>query len=424
MILAVSSSILVQFIEIGFIGQLGTDPIAAVTFTFPLTMALSSVALGISIGCSSVIARRVGEGAWDAVRRLATHGFVLIAAVTSLLAFGAWLAIDPFFRALGASDDVLALIRSYLDVYLPAAVLFTLTMVAGSIVRATGNARIPGLVMTVGAALNLLLDPMLIFGWFGLPRLELAGAAWAGLLSRAFTATAMIYYVAVRERLVMDRTGWLVGLVASWREILVVGVPAIATQLIGPVSGAVITRLLAQHGDAVVAGFGVATRIEAVAMMALFALSGSIGPFVGQNHGAQQPERVRLGMRTAYTFCLWWGALACVLLWLGASHLIPLIDDHAEAVAAASSYLSIVPVSYGLWGCLMMASAAFNSLGRPIPSTIMSFVRMLVLYVPLALLGNHLFGYVGIFFATALANATMGGVGWLWLVRSYTVVRA
>ena len=421
MILAVSTSIIVQVIEIGFIGQLGTDPVAAVTFTFPLTMALSSVALGISIGCSSVIARRVGSGDWDAVRRLASHGFVLIASVSSILAVAGWLAIDATFRALGASAEVLDLIRAYLNVYFPAAVLFTLTMVAGSIVRATGNARVPGLVMTFGALLNLALDPLLIFGWFGFPRLELTGAAWAMLVSRLITGAMMIYYVTIHERLVLQMSGWARGLLASWREILHVGIPAIATQLIGPVSGAIIIRLLAEHGEIVVAGFGVATRIEAVAVMVLFALSGSIGPFVGQNHGAHARDRVRHGMRAAYIFCLSWGAIACAALWGGAAYLIPLINDHPDVVAAASLYLMIVPVSYGLWGVLMMSSAAFNSLGKPLPSTAMSFVRMFILYVPLALLGNHLWGYVGIFIATAASNCIMGGVGYVWLSRSYTV---
>jgi putative MATE family efflux protein len=421
MILAVSSSIIVQVIEIGFIGQLGTVPVAAVTFTFPLTMALSSVALGISIGCSSVIARRVGSGDWDAVRRLASHGFVLVASVTSILAVAGWLAIDAAFAALGASAEALDLIHSYLNVYFPGAVLFTLTMVAGSIVRATGNARVPGLLMTCGAFLNLALDPLLIFGWFGFPRLELAGAAWAMLISRLITGAAMIYYVTVHERLVMQMSGWTEGLLRSWREILQVGVPAIATQLIGPVSGAVITRLLAEHGETVVAGFGVATRIEAVALMVLFALSGSIGPFVGQNHGALKHDRVRQGMRAVYAFCLCWGVIACSALWLSAAYLIPLIDDHPGVVAAASRYLLIVPISYGLWGVLMMSSAAFNSLGKPLPSTMMSFVRMFVLYVPLALLGNHLWGYVGIFIATAASNCIMGGVGYMWLSRSYAL---
>jgi Na+-driven multidrug efflux pump len=191
-----------------------------------------------------------------------------------------------------------------------------------------------------------------------------------------------------------------------------------ATQMIGPMSGAIITRLLASHGQVVVAGFGVAARIEAVAVMLLFALSGSIGPFVGQNWGANALPRVREGIRVVYQFSLLWGAAAWLLLWLLGAQLVPLIDTNPEVVTAARTYLAIVPISYGLWGVLMMSSATFNSLGKPIPSTVMAFTRMFVIYVPLAMLADHYVGYAGIFIATATANAVMGCWGYLWLKRT------
>jgi len=419
MMIAVSASIVVQVVEASFIGRLGTDPLAAVTFTFPLTMMLSSIALGISIGTSSVIARRVGSGDWDAVRRLTTHGLLLVASVLSALALLGMLTIAPTFRLLGASPAVIDEITVYLLIYYPGTVLFTLTMVAGSVMRATGDARLPGYVMTAGAVLNLALDPILIFGWLGSPSLGLPGAALAMVLSRLAMAGVLSYVVAVRMRLLLPRGRIRAGFAASVRDILHVGLPAIATQLIGPVSGAIITRIVASHGATVVAGFGVAGRIEAVAVMALFALSGSIGPFVGQNAGAGAHDRVEEGMRVAYRFSLAWGACACVVLWFFAQFVVPVVAPTADVVAVACQYLAVVPLSYGPWGVLMMASAAFNSLGKPIPSTLMSAGRMFVLNVPLALLGNALFGYSGIFVATAITNALMGLAGYVWLKRVF-----
>jgi len=419
MMIAVSASIVVQVVEAGFIGRLGTDPLAAVTFTFPLTMMLSSIALGIGIGTSSVIARRVGSGDWDAVRRLTTHALLLVLGVLSVLAALGMATIGPTFRLLGASPAVIDEITVYLLIYYPGTVLFTLTMVAGSVMRATGDARLPGLVMTAGAGLNLALDPILIFGWIGLPKLGLPGAALAMVLSRLAMAGVLGYVVAVRMRLLLPRGRIRAGFVASVRDILHVGLPAIATQLIGPVSGAIITRIVASHGGAVVAGFGVASRIEAVAVMALFALSGSIGPFVGQNAGAGAHERVEEGMRVAYRFSLAWGIGACIVLWFFAPFIVPIVASSADVVAVASEYFAVVPLSYGPWGVLMMASAAFNSLGKPIPSTVMAASRMFALNVPLALLGNALLGYRGIFIATAATNAVMGCVGYLWLRRVF-----
>jgi Na+-driven multidrug efflux pump len=293
--------------------------------------------------------------------------------------------------------------------------------VAGNIMRANGRANVPGVVMTLGAFANLALDPVLIFGWFGMPRMELAGAATAAAITRLGTAGVLLYYVA-RDDLVI-RHNILDGFIVSARRILQVGLPAMATQLIGPVSAAVVTRLLAAHGEVIVAAFGVASRIEAVAVMLLFALSGSIGPFVGQNWGANKPERVREGLTVSYRFCLIWGVIAAVLLALFGGEIAALVDDSSSVITTAAFYLTVVPWSYGLWGVLMMASASFNALGKPLPSTMLSFSRMFLIYIPLALLLDKLFGYSGIFIATATSNALGGMLGFLWFRKRYFIDR-
>lgn len=412
MMLGVSSSIIVQTLEMGFIGQLSHSHIAAITFTFPLTMILTSIALGISIGTSSVIARSVGGGNPEENRRLAAHSLAITALSMSALSFVGWAAIDPVFRFLGAEPHLLPMIHSYLDIYYPGVVLFTLTMIASSIMRANGQANVPGLVMTGGALLNLAIDPILIFGWFGFPRMELAGAAAAMTVSRVVTSSVLLFFV-IRGNLVHLQNIWS-GISASSRRIFHIGVPAMATQMIGPITAAMITRLLATHGEIVVAAYGVATRIEGIAVMLFFALSGSIGPFVGQNFGAGKTERVREGLRVSYIFCLVWGLFMAVLLTLFGGTLSGWIEDSAEVVETASWYLAVVPWSYGLWGMLMMSSASFNALGKPIPSTIMSFTRMFFLFLPLAWILNQWIGFKGIFIATLISNLTMGTVGYFW----------
>ena len=188
-----------------------------------------------------------------------------------------------------------------------------------------------------------------------------------------------------------------------------------ATQLIGPVTAALITAMLATHGEAVVAGFGVAGRLEAVAAIMLFALSGSIGPFVGQNWGAKRADRVRSGVHTSYLFSLVYGFVVAMPLLIWGDSIARLFETDPVAIEAAAFYLAVVPTSYGLWGVLMMASASFNALGKPIPSTVLAFTRMFILYLPLAYFLNSSYGYKGIFIATMISNSLLGIVGWLWL---------
>jgi len=384
-------------------------------------MILTSIALGIGIGTSSVIARGIGSGERSDAQRLGTHSLLLVSVTMLVLSAIGMLYIDEVFTALGAGEELLPLIHSYVDIYYPSVVLFTVAMVAGNIMRASGSANIPGVAMTLGALANLVLDPILIFGWFGFPRMELAGAATAAAVTRFGTAGLLLYFV-VRDDLVVTRDIFS-GFAASARRILTIGLPAMATQLIGPVSAAIVTRLLASYGEVVVAGFGVATRIEAVAVMLLFALSGSIGPFVGQNWGAKRPDRMRDGVIVAYRFSIIWGVVAAVALALFGNEIVALVDDSDSVITTAAFYLAVVPWSYGLWGVLMMASASFNALGKPLPSTLLSFSRMFIIYVPLALLLDNWFGYPGIFVATATSNALGGMLGFLWFRHRYFVDR-
>jgi Na+-driven multidrug efflux pump len=148
--------------------------------------------------------------------------------------------------------------------------------------------------------------------------------------------------------------------------------------------------------------------------MLLFALSGSIGPFVGQNWGAHEYDRVRNGVNASHIFSLAWGAVVAIPLFLFGENIARLIDTKPEVVNVAGIYLALVPWSYGLWGVLMMSSASFNALGKPLPSTALSFARMILVYVPLATLLNNLMGFVGIFIATFISNILFGMISWRW----------
>ena len=205
----------------------------------------------------------------------------------------------------------------------------------------------------------------------------------------------------------------------SWRRIMVVSIPATATNLIGPISMAIVVSLLAGFSQETVAGFGIAARIEAMFVIPLFALSASIGPFVGQNWGAERYDRADAAMLLSFKYSLAWGAVVAVALYLLRYPIAAMFDDNPDVIAVAVIYLKLVPISYGAWGVLMMSSAIFNSLGKPISSTIMSIIRMFILYIPLAFLGKWLFGMEGIFMAAAASNLFMGALSFGWNRRTY-----
>ena len=406
-----------NLVDTYFVAQLGTDALAAISFTFPVVFVLGSVALGLGAGTASVVARAIGAGDRARVQRLATDALVLAVVIVAVLVVVGLLTIDPLFTAMGASPAVLPLIHDYMAIWYLGMVFLVVPMVGNAIIRATGDTRFPSYVMMTAAGVNVVLDPILIFGWFGMPRLEIEGAAIATVIARAVTLVAAVAVLHYRERLLTARLPSLAMLLDSWREVLVVGLPAAGSNVVLPVTAGIVTGVMAGFGPEAVAAFGVAGRVEAFALIPLMALSSVMSPFTGQNWGARQPERVREGVVLAFAFCAAWGVGSALFLAAVGPVIVPLFDDDPTVIALASAYLWIVPVSYAGHGAIMVAAAAFNGLRRPLPGTVINVGRSLLLFVPLAFLLAPL-GPLWVFAAAMASNVAGGIAAWLWTRRA------
>jgi len=412
MLMGFVSIMTASLMETVYIGIVGTEELAAISFTFPLVMILQGVSMGLSVGASSIVARTMGTGDREKVRRLITHCFMLVMVLILFLAFIAHVYLEPFFMLLGAQPHILPLIVSYMDIWLLGLPFFTVALVGSTLMRAAGDAVTPGYLMTIGSALHVVIAPFFIFGLGSAPEMGLEGAAVGFVLARTVSFCLYTYYIGYRDRLLIAS---LTGLWSSLRSILHVGLPAIASNLIGPVSMGVITRLLAGHGAEVVAGYGVASRVESMVVMIIIALGMSVAPFVGQNWGAGHYHRVKDALSLSNKFSMLWGVFTFVMMVLFAEVLVSLINDDPLVVKAATAYLVIVPISIGCMGVMMISTQSFNALGKPMPPLVISINQTLLVYIPLAILGNYLWGYTGIFIAMAFTTILMGIVSWYWL---------
>jgi len=378
---------------------------------------LSSVAIGLGAGTSSVLARAIGAHDPEQARRIATDALVLAFLITLVLALIGVFTIEPLFALLGAPPDMIPMIRDYMLVWYAGMVFVVVPMVGMASLRATGDARIPGMLMIAAALLTAALDPLLIFGIGPFPRLELTGAAVAGLIGRAAAFVGAIWVLHFRLGLLTLDWPGLPAIRASWRRILHVGLPAAGTNAIIPVSIGVVTAMLADYGPEVVAGFGVASRVEGMTLITFFAMSAIIGPVVGQNLSARKPERMTEALSLCTRFCLGLGLVLALALAVFGRPLAALFSDEPRVVTVAATYFLIVPISYGTAGMVMVMNASFNGMGRPLPAVVVSVMRMVVIYLPLAWAGSVVAGYAGIFAAYAAANVICGIGAWRWAVR-------
>lgn len=417
MIWGIAAIMSLHLVDTWFVAQLGERELAAMSFTFPVAFTLVSLGIGMMAGTASVVSRVLGTGDIPRVRRLTTDAAVLGAILAAVFSVVGLLTIDEVFLALGAEDDILPLIRDYMVTWYAGFFFFLVPMVGLGAVRATGDSRLQSRIMIASAVANLILDPLLIFGLAGFPRLELQGAALATVIARALSFAAGYWALHFSKQLVTYTIPGPREFLSSCRQVLHVGLPAAGTNMIIPLATGVVVALLARHGTNAVAGFGAATRIEQIVLVPYFAMSSMIGPFVGQNLGAQRHERIAEALELSGRFCVASGLVIAVLLAPSAPLLMRQFTDHPEVIDAGLLYLWIVPVSFGMAGMVMVVNAAFNGLGQPLPGVAVSVTRMVLLYLPLAWLLSRWWGVAGVFIGAAVANIASGVAAWLWFRR-------
>lgn len=417
MVWGLLATMLLGVIEAFFIARLGSTPLAALSFCFPIIMVLTSLAIGLGAGASSAVARAIGEGDQQMARRLATDAMSLTLIISVTVCLLGWLSLEPLFLFLGATPDVIPLIRQYMSIWYFSAPCLMVPMVSLAALRALGMSQVQGYLMSAAAVFNVLLDPVLIFGFGPVPAMGLQGAAIATLITRLCMLFAAIYILHWRVNLLVNPLVEWLQLRRSWKIIVHVGIPAMCANVIIPLASALIVKMMASYGTDAVAGLGIAMRIEPLMLIVFYALSGVIGPFFGQNKGAGKIERLNEAIQVLVRFSLGFGLLLAALLWFFAEAIVGVFGGHRAVMAVAISYFAIVPISYGTYGIVMAVNAAFNGLGRPWPAMLLSGGRVLFIYLPLAYLCQLLWQVQGVFIATAITNIGIGLWAWWWIRR-------
>ena len=403
-----------NLIETIYVSLLGTDELAALGFTFPLVMLLQSMTMGLGVGASSVVARKIGADERVQATSIISHSLLITVMFVGIVSLLVSSTLSEIFNLLGAEKNIKSMALEFMEVWFYGLPFFAVAMVGTSLMRAAGDVATPGYLMAAGSFLQVLFGPALIFGFSEWDGFGLKGAAIAFIVARTTTFLFVIYFLNKNKFLVSSLDDfWL-----STREVLHVGLPAIASNLIGPLSMTFITRLVAGYGSAAVAGFSLASRIETMLAMVVWAISMSVGPFVGQNWGARKFERVWKAVSLANIYAVSWGALSYVVLFLISPLVINTVTDELAVADAALTYLLIVPIGMGLMGISANASNSFNALGKPVPPLVMSAVQMLVLTIPLAIVGNFFLGFPGIFIGGVFAMLISASVIHIWLRRT------
>ena len=411
----------VDLLNLFYIAQLGQKELAAaVGYAGTLMFFITSLAIGMSIAVSALVSRALGRGDLGQARKLASATLVWIALILALGAAVMLPFVGPLLALMGATGQTAEHAQRFMWMVLPSAPLLGLGMGMGSLLRAQGDARRAMQVTLAAGAATAVLDPLLIFGlgW------GLDGAAVANVLARGvMLAVGLLALIRVHHLLARPA---LPALRETLRPFTAIGLPAVLTQVATPVGNAMVTAAIAPYGDSAVAGWAVVGRIIPVAFVGLFALSGSIGPIMGQNLGAGRHDRLRQVFNTSLRVVLTYVLLMWALLALGSNLISDLFGAVGPARELIAFFCHFMAASFMFNGALFVANAAFNNLGFALYSTALNWGRATLGVLPFIWLGGRWFGLKGVLAGYGLGVVLFGVVGVLlcWRVLGQLQARA
>ncbi|MBT9463480.1 MATE family efflux transporter [Hydrogenophaga sp.] len=400
----------VDVLNLFYIAQLGQKELAAaVGYAGTLLFFLTSLAIGLSIAATALASRALGRGEREQAKLIAGASLVLMA----LFMGGAVLLVFPWLAELlallGATGDTASLALRFTRWVLPSAVPLGLGMCLAALLRSLGDAR-RAMFVTLGAgAVSAVLDPLLILvvGW------GLDGAAVATVLARCSMVVIGVQALRVHGLFAWPSAPVLRG---SLKPFLAIGVPAVLTQVATPVGNAFVTAAIAPFGDNAVAGWAVIVRLIPVAFVALFALSGSVGPILGQNLGARRFDRLRSTVRDSLKVTLVYVLVVWLLMAVGSGFIADAFGAEGEARELIVFFCVFVAGSFFFNGALFVANAAFNNLGFAFYSTALNWGRATLGVAPFIWIGAQWFGARGVLAGYGLGVVVFGLMG-VWLSR-------
>ncbi|MGK0374774.1 MAG: putative MATE family efflux protein [Arenicella sp.] len=387
-----------------FISFLGTDQLAAIGFIMPITFIVTSVALGLGMAISSLTSRLIGAERMGLAARLITDGFYLTAITALLVTLFLSLTLERVFLLIGADQNTLPYIYQYMHIWLFGTVVLMVTQVCSSTFRALGDTKTSAIIAISMTLINLILDPLLIFGVGPFPELGMQGAALATVIAVMVASIIGLYQLAVKERLLLRSLPTLEGFKGNFKQLVEIAIPAVLANAIVPITAAMLTTLVSRFGTDTVAGFGVGSRIEAVSLMIVYAMSATLPMFIGQNLGAGKPARVVAALSLSFKFIIILQLLIYAALMIFSGSIAALFSAEIVVQETIVLFLVIVPISYGLSGVVILINVSMNVLGKPKIALYINLLRLTVLYFPLAYFGSQVYGIKGLFVGVAIGN--------------------
>lgn len=392
-----------------FVSRLGTDALAAMGFTFPVVMITGAFAGGISMGAGSVLARAMGRGDHHKMNRVATDGILLSLLFVFFVSLFGYMYVEELFSAFGAEGAALDLVVDYMSIWFLCAAVVIVPPVSDASMRAMGDMVRPFIVMMSVAVLNVILDPILIFGLFGFPEMGIRGAVVATVISRAVAGILSLSFVGFHYKLIDFAYKSLRELFESWRDILLIGVPNVATRLLPQAVRALMTWITAEVvGVAAVAAIAAGQRIESFATIASMGVGTAIIPIIGQNYGKGHMDRVMETRKILIRLAVVYGLILLAVILPFGRFFASIFTEDPQVLELTVTYLRIIIIGTIGLNQYNWLSEAFSAAGKPRYAFFINVVGTIVMIIPALYIGTEFGGFTGMVIGLTVGQVLVG----------------
>jgi putative MATE family efflux protein len=387
-----------------FVARLSEDALAALSLAFPIQMVQIAVAVGTGVGASSLISRALGRGNQQGAEKAASHVLLLALVYGAIAAF-----IGVFFpeKLIGMFTDDPLLIdygTRYIWIILVGATAMYIPMIANSILRGEGNTFIPMITMLIGSIMNIILDPLFIFGYGFFPRMGIEGAAVATVLSRIISGSFIVYMLFKGENQVKVSFRGFEFDFSVIKDIYQVGFPAVLMQVLASVMVGGLNKILDGYSSTAIAAMGIYFRLQSFVFMPVFGLNQGYLPIVGYNFGYNNSNRVKEAMKAGFLTGFAFTVMGFAIFQLFPEQLIMLFGDSPELMEIGVKALRIISIAFPVIGPAIVGGTTFQAVGKGMPSLILSFSRQIIILLPLAFLLGRIGGLNLIWYAFPIAE--------------------
>jgi len=415
-IIAMAIQALYNVVDSIYVGRISTDALSALSLAFPIQMILIGIGVGTGVGASSLISRRLGENNNQAAVNAAEHSIMLSLFYGIIVAIFGYLFSNQILQLFTSEANLIKMGSEYIKIILIGSIAMFFPMISNNILRGEGNTFTPMIAMLIGSIINIILDPFLIYGIWIFPEMGVAGAAIATVIARIISGSFLIYILlfSKKNELKISLTDFAFDFQII-KDIYVVGFPAMVMQFLVSFMLGGMNKILADFGSTAIAAAGIYFRLQSFVFMPVFGLNQGYMPIMGYNYGHNNPERMKKTFKSALLVAIVFTTTGFIIFQTVPELLIKMFNSDPKLLKIGTDALKKISIAFPIIGPAIIVSTTFQALGNGFPSLIFSFLRQIVVLLPVMYLLGHYFGLEYLWYAFPISEAASILPASIWL---------